>query len=382
MFKNLQTTSFGRTTFEIINTDLAIVNGLRRTLLADIPTLGFLGEGEPTIEIHKNTGPLHNELMIHRIGMIPLHFTEEEIEGFQEGTYEFTLETENNKEVTMNVTTHDFKGTREGKSLTERELKTIFPANKVSGDPILITRLRPGESLAFTAKPIKSTARHHASFSPISICSFRFMTDLVEAAKVEGILEKERAYMKNEYNEPTQIEFSLEIENGNAMKDHNAAKYLVMKAFEQLIEKMDKTIEHDEKYVTCKTIENGFEFTFENEDDTLGNLLQSLMFNRHVREGQMFQDLKISYVGYMCPHPLDPTMILRIMFEDKTAARDINFGWSLLMDNCSWIRSILVGISNEWLQFIQDNSIAHETDKEKKEKVKKEGREKEMKEKI
>lgn len=356
MFKNLRISSFGRSTFDILDTDLAIVNGLRRSILADIPTIGFLGEGEPTIEIHTNTGPLHNEFMSHRISMIPLHFTEEETEAFQEGLYEFTLQIENTRDDMRNVTTHDFKGTRDGVELTEKEIHKIFPANKVSEEPILITRLRPGEMLHFTARPVKSTARHHASFAPVSICCFRFIQDPAEAAKVEGILNKERAYIKNEYQEPTAIEFSLEIENGGAMKDHEALRYVVNKAFDNLIQKLDKTIQHEDSYVVCKAIENGFEFTFENEDDTLGNLLQSMMFNRHIREGQTYQNVKLSYVGYSCPHPLDPTMVLRIMFEDKTLVRDETFAWSLLMDNCSWIRGTLTGMANEWLQFIETNS--------------------------
>jgi DNA-directed RNA polymerase subunit L len=202
------------------------------------------------------------------------------------------------------------------------------------------------------------------------MCSFLFIQDPVEAEKADGILNKERAYIKNEYNEPIAIEFSFEIENGGAMKEIEAARYIFVKALDSIIGKLDKAIQHEEEYVVCKEIENGFEFTFENEDDTLGNLLQSLMFNRHVREGQMFQDTKISYVGYICPHPLDPTMLLRVMFEDKTIKRDVSFAWSLLMDNCSWIRTTMTGVSNEWLRFIQMNQETKKGKVEEKEKEK------------
>jgi len=371
MFQNLRIAPlFGRVTFDILNTDLAIVNSIRRTILSDIPTIGFIGEGETTIDIIKNTGPLHNEIMAHRVGMIPLHMTEEEIDGFQEGLYEFTLSVENKKDVTIDVTTHDFKGTRDDKMLTEKELRTIFPANKISNSPVLITRLRSSELLNLIARPVKSTAKNHASFSSVSMCSFLFIQDPVEAEKADGILNKERAYIKNEYNEPIAIEFSFEIENGGAMKEIEAARYIFVKALDSIIGKLDKAIQHEEDYVVCKEIENGFEFTFENEDDTLGNLLQSLMFNRHVREGQMFQDTKISYVGYICPHPLDPTMLLRVMFEDKTIKRDVSFAWSLLMDNCSWIRTTMTGVSNEWLRFIQMNQETKKGKVEEKEKEK------------
>lgn len=357
MFQNLRIAPLqGRITFDMLDTDLAIVNAIRRAMLSDIPAIGFVGEGEPTIEVKTNTGPLHNEILVHRVGMVPLHLPEEDTEGFQEDEYEFALSVENRRDITLNVTTHDFTGVRNGKALSEKELKSIFPANRVSGDPILITRLRPGEALSLTARPIKATAKHHASFSPISMCSFHFLPDPVEAEKAKGVLEKQRAYLRNAYNEPTAIEFAFEIENGGAMKELDAARYLFSKAMDSILQRLDKAIHHDDDHVVCKEIENGFEFTFENEDDTLGNLLQSLMFNRHVREGQPYQDVKLSYVGYMCPHPLDPTMVLKVMFEDKTLKRDTAFAWALLMDNCSWISSTLTAMSNEWARFIQMNS--------------------------
>jgi len=37
--------------FDINEVDLSIVNGIRRTILTDIPVVGFIGEDEPTIEI-------------------------------------------------------------------------------------------------------------------------------------------------------------------------------------------------------------------------------------------------------------------------------------------------------------------------------------------
>ena len=56
--------------------DLSIVNGIRRVILTEIEVVGFYGEDEPSVEIHKNTGPLHNEFMKHRIGLIPINVNE------------------------------------------------------------------------------------------------------------------------------------------------------------------------------------------------------------------------------------------------------------------------------------------------------------------
>ena len=52
----------------------SIINSLRRVLLSSIPSVGFRTEMKNTdLKIIKNTSPLHNEYIIHRIAMIPLY---------------------------------------------------------------------------------------------------------------------------------------------------------------------------------------------------------------------------------------------------------------------------------------------------------------------
>ena len=51
----------------------SIINGIRRVLLSSIPSIAFRTDMEHTdIKIIKNTTPLHNEIILHRISMIPL----------------------------------------------------------------------------------------------------------------------------------------------------------------------------------------------------------------------------------------------------------------------------------------------------------------------
>jgi DNA-directed RNA polymerase subunit L len=50
----------------------------------------------------------------------------------------------------------------------------------------------------------------------------------------------------------------------------------------------------------------GFDFVFQREDHTLGNLLQTWM------EQNLMDTEQITFVGYKVPHPLRDEMVLRV----------------------------------------------------------------------
>ena len=202
--------------FVLNDVDLGIINSIRRIILSEIPVIGFYGEDEPTIKIPINTGPLHNEFMIHRIGLIPLHISEEITENYEDGEYEFELNIENKSNQIINITTANFTGTYKEKKLTKEELNAIFPANKITKSHILITRLRPSEHLHLKASAIKRTGKLNASFSPVSLSNFYFIEDITEVK--EGVLERHRNYVKNKYGDPISIEFQLEPINALSYK--------------------------------------------------------------------------------------------------------------------------------------------------------------------
>ena len=55
--------------------DKSIINSIRRTILSDIPTIGFryVDKNEiNSLKIIKNTTALHNEFIMHRLSLIPL----------------------------------------------------------------------------------------------------------------------------------------------------------------------------------------------------------------------------------------------------------------------------------------------------------------------
>lgn len=355
MFSNFRQTlpSRNRYTFDIHNIDLALVNAVRRIILTNIPVVGFDGEINPTLQVLRNDGPLHNEFMLHRFGLIPIFFNEDETENFMSDDYMFELDVENKTSLSLNVTTHHFNVYKdETRQLPQKEVLRLFPADSITKHPILITRLRPGEGLHVRGRAIKSSAQYHAGFSPVSLCTMSFIgggDDLTTTHTTP--LDKERSYAKNKYGDPTHIQFEIETETALV------PKYLVSKSFDIIMQKLHKVLEEihkdDSEFVHLDMKSEGHttsvQVTFQNEDDTLGNFLQSSMHNHYIRDKKpTVKNIGVSYVGYCCPHPLESIMILSIHFASESITITQDDIVSTLKEHCERVIMHVQNVQVEW----------------------------------
>jgi len=358
----------GCSSFEINNIDLAIINGIRRVILTDIPIAGIIGEklenDDPSVDIVINNGALHNEIIIHRIGLIPICLKEEEIDNYKDNSICIELNVKNTTNKTLDVLTSDITATRNSVNIDKKELADIFPANKISGNHILITRLRTGEHLHFKAKVVKRTGRDNASFNPVSLSNFSYIQDPKEADKKTNLLDKERSYYKNKYGDAVRFKFDIESINHNI-----GPKYLVSKSLDIIIGKLellrrelnnaDASAATKVKIQQFQDIAGTYEFIIEDEDDTLGNIIQSHIHNHFIRENNKYKDkISCTYIGYICPHPLKSLMILRISLENAGGvggASDAKIFSAFLDDNCAIIAEELSKIKNDWVKFAIDN---------------------------
>lgn len=135
--------------------------------MTDVPNIGAIGEkldkDEPTVDVIINTGALHDEFIIHRIGLIPICMTTDEIENYEDNSLVIELNVNNTTSKSVDVRTSDFKAKLNDVELTEKKLQELFPPNKVSKQNILITRLRAGEHLHLKANIVKERGviMHH-----------------------------------------------------------------------------------------------------------------------------------------------------------------------------------------------------------------------------
>jgi DNA-directed RNA polymerase alpha subunit len=348
--------------FDIHDIDLAIVNGMRRIIMTDIPNLGAIGEKlekeEPTVSVITNTGALHDEFIIHRIGLIPICMTADEIENYEDNSLVIEINVHNTTNKSIDVRTSDFKATLNDVEITEKKLRELFPPNKVSKHNILITRLRSGEHLHLKANIVKRTGRDNASFNPVSLSNFSYIQDPKEAKKYESLLDKERAYYMNEYGDPTKFKFDIEHINVNM-----GPRYLIPKSLDIVINKLNNLMTELVNINTTEIVKiqqfqdiaETYEFIIDNEDDTLGNIIQSYVHDNYVRNKKTANNMACKFIGYICPHPLKSTMIIRITLDKITD----KYMFIAFMDKvCKEIVSYLVDIKTKWNKFAIDNNVA------------------------
>ncbi len=61
--------------FEMVGVEASIANALRRILLAEVPTVAI-----ETVYYTRNTGIVQDEVLAHRLGLVPLNIDPREVE--------------------------------------------------------------------------------------------------------------------------------------------------------------------------------------------------------------------------------------------------------------------------------------------------------------
>ena len=330
--------------FEISNIDLSFVNALRRIILSEIPSIAFRTEpyDKSMVKIINNTSNLHNEFIVHRIGMIPIHI--KDVETFDIINYKFVLNVKNTTHTTIDVTTKDINVLKlnngefipVGKDIRD----SFFPPDPLTKDHILIMRLKPdntgkneGEHLHFEATASKSNGNENARWSVVSQASFQYKIDPKKAeVALQEYLQKhqnkkgsnlsdneietlknrfrltfaDRYYHTNERLEPD--EFIMTIESIGVMNPKDIFKqsiHILSDKLKQFINKIEN--EHPSiEIVKSDSLQEAYDVNIKDEDHTLGYLLQSYITN-------LYDD--INYVGYVQPHPLENKIVLRLSLD-------------------------------------------------------------------
>ena len=300
--------------FDINDIDVGLLNAVRRVIISDIPNVAVYFDSydinNNDIKFIKNTSVLHNEFTGHRISLIPLFFDKDEINDFDPEKYKFVIEEKGPKVVTtQDIRIFDNNDQEYSKDFQ----KKIFPVDDITGDHIIITKLKTEEEvihLEFRGRI--GTAKQHSRWCPISTCTYFNNVDetLVskEMKKLEtndnqfNTLDKYRLFQKNEYGEPNSFHMIIESEC------RLTPSYIFIQAREILLNKIDNFLENHVLDVIDQE-SHLYAITILGENHTLGNMLQVLIFNLYVRNKNI-----VDFIGYVQPHPLEEKIIFKIRF--------------------------------------------------------------------
>jgi DNA-directed RNA polymerase subunit L len=335
--------------FELNGTNMTIANALRRCILTHTSSVAFRTEpyDKSQVEIIKNTTPLVNEMLAHRIGMIPVCVAD--WANFNPAEYQFELHVRNDdKSKILDVRAGDIKVYRVNPSNpmdapVELDSKQFFPPDPITGDTLLITRLRPQtnpaypvEELHFRAKASVSTGKENIRWCPVSQCSYEYTRnpdpEQIEATyqawvaankkKVETpeqqaatrrefeTMEIQRCYMKDEAGNPNSFTFHVESIGVQAIPNIVLAGIEAVQELMKKYKDIDKIVPSNIRIQKSDTRFPALDIIFENEGHTLGNLLETFLVENHTDEGR--SEPYITYAGYKVPHPLRQEMFVRI----------------------------------------------------------------------
>jgi DNA-directed RNA polymerase subunit L len=322
--------------FTLSGVNLSFANGLRRTLLSDIPQVVFrtTPNEQNKCAIHTNTSRLNNEIIKQRLSCIPIHI--KNIEEFPLKNYLLEVNVENTTDNVMYVTTEHFtiRDLVLNKELSKDRVREIFPPDDTTGYYIDFVRLRPrisdeipGEKLQLTCEFDIGSAKEDGMFNAVSTCSYGFSVDL---AVQEAELAKRLQTWKDEGKSADQIKF--EAENWKLLEGKRITKKdsfdfvlqsvgvytndeLLNAACKILIGRLsdlDTIIEKDELEInnSDNTLANCFDIILENEDYTIGKILEYCMYSK------FYETNVLTFCGFKKMHPHDTHSIIRVAYAE------------------------------------------------------------------
>ena len=293
---------------EFKNVPVAFVNGLRRILLSEIPTVVIRD-----VQILDNSTKMIHEMLKHRVEMLPINVRPEEAAVIRDTKIELRYLPPATPDLTrktaVEITSDDFAidGPRPGIILKDRDLD----------EPLYFMRLQPTESIHVKA----SLAVETKGTSQVCVATFKNHIDQEIAkldkdsyvapagdddneramlAKIFDNYEIQRSYARDDEGRPYWFDFALESIGVTPAKDLLKQAAMIFK------KKIETWCENPIQR------EEGDWYSIETEDEghTIGALAQILIYNQ-----------KVNYVSYRIVHPLLPKMIVR--FNSKIAPEKV-----------------------------------------------------------
>jgi len=322
--------------FSLSGVNVSIANALRRIILSEIPIVVFRvsPSDKNKCTIIANTCGLNNEIVKHRLSCIPIHI--KDVDDFPLKNYMLELHVQNNTDTNIYVTTKDFviKDLITGKPLPENKIREIFPADDLTGDFIDFVRLKAklaeeiqGKIIHLTCEFDIGTAKEDAAYNVVSTCAYgNTIDDAVQEAKLAQLKQK----WKDEGKKESEIEFEATnwklLEGKRIFKKdsfdfviqsigiYTNAELLILacKVMIEKLQNLNSNIEKDQVEIKIaeSTIPNCYDIKLENEDYTIGKVIEYFMLSSFYEKGVL------TYCGFKMLHPHDTYSLIRVAYKE------------------------------------------------------------------
>ena len=261
----------------LADTDRALVNSIRRSLISDTPKMAIetvrfeMGTIEQEDQVWETTGPLPDEVIAQRLAMIPIPTRHEEFHFQHEcpNCAELVEEDRGCPMCTMIYTCKAF-GSKEGTMVTAKDLNYLGDSSLEISElykSIAITKLFNGQMVEFYATAIMGRGRDHAKWSPA--CGVAF-----EPRKI-GII-----------NNKTKAKILWDLKLGITAKDFSDGKledYFKVEELKSQLHHVGEGTEESRDFkdaITLEDIPGEFVLSFETD----GSMTPRTAFNMAVKE--------------------------------------------------------------------------------------------------
>jgi len=184
--------------FDIAGVPTALANAARRILLAEVPTMCI-----ETVYIDNNTSVIPDEILAHRLGLVPIHADPGRFAWRPSGdavatevsdidTLVFALKvrcveetdpvTNEKRRLHTSVYSRDLVWVPQG----DQEVEFAADPPRPVHDDILLAKLRPGQEIDLQCYVHKGIGKDHAKFSPVATAAYRLLPKVVLTRRIEG----------------------------------------------------------------------------------------------------------------------------------------------------------------------------------------------------
>ncbi|XP_010248372.1 PREDICTED: DNA-directed RNA polymerases I and III subunit RPAC1 isoform X2 [Nelumbo nucifera] len=177
--------------FDMVGIDPSLANAFRRILIAEVPTMAI-----EKVLIANNTSVVQDEVLAHRLGLIPIkvdprlfEYMSENDTPNEKNTIVFKLHVKCKiKGPRLTVKSDELKWLSNGSELPlEMESHTSDPASKQK----TYTAFTCSQEIELEAHAVKGMGKTHAKWSPVSTAWYRMLPEVVLLQEVEDEMAEE-----------------------------------------------------------------------------------------------------------------------------------------------------------------------------------------------